>query len=153
MMLANAASGGGEDARRPAPPPSLLSAIGLHAPQRRMPAKGCHWQFCLTVMDARGRLADRTPVRAMGWSPDDSLNGKVGEGFIIIQRGEDGTCLVTAQGHLRVLSPIRLSAELSTGVRLLAVARREEGVVILCAMDLVESALAAFIDIGSGGVT
>lgn len=154
MAFANAASGGGEGARRPAKAPtSLLAAIGLPAPQRCRSPKACHWQYCLTVMDARGRLADRAPVRAMGWSPDDSLNGKVGEGFIIIQRGEDRTCLVTAQGRLRVLSPIRLSAELSTGVRLLAVARRKEGVVILCTMDLVESALAAFIDSGSGGVT
>lgn len=154
MAFANAASGGGEGARRPATAPtSLLAAIGLPAPHRRRPAKGCRWQYCLTVMDARGRLADRAPVRAMGWSPDDSLNGKVGAGFITIQRGEDGTCLVTAQGHLRILSSIRHLAELSAGLRLLVVVRRKEGVVILCTMDLVESALAAFIDSDSGGVT
>ncbi len=154
MAFANAASGGGEGARRPAKAPtSLLAAIGLPALQRRGSAKGCRWQYCLTVMDARGRLADRAPVRAMGWRPDDSLNGEVGEGFITIQRGEDRTCLVTEQGHLRVLSSIRHLAELSAGVRLLVVVRRKEGVVILCTMDLVESALAAFMDGDSGGVT
>lgn len=154
MAFANAASGGDEGARRPAKAPtSLLAAIGLPAPRRRRSANGGHWQYCLSVMDVRGRLADRAPVRAMGWSPGDSLNGKVGDGFITIQRGEDGTCLVTAQGHLRVLSPIRHSADLCGGERLLVVARRKEGAVILCTMDLVESALAAFIRSDSGGVT
>lgn len=154
VAFANAASGVDEGARLSAKAPtSLLAAIGLPAPRRRRSANGGHWQYRLSVMDARGRLADRAPVRAMGWTPGDWLNGKVGDGFIIIERGEDGTCLVTAQGHLRVLSAIRHSAELSAGERFLVIARRKEGAVILCTMDLVESALAAFMRSDSGGVT
>jgi hypothetical protein len=115
------------------------------------PEDGVH--YVVTAVDARGRLADASPIRALGWTPGSQITLHVLAGAVIIATpatpphnppgtaappsaiGQAGRTRVrparpaiTAQGHLRLPATIRHGCRLRPGSRLLVAAHRRTGV-------------------------
>jgi len=96
--------------------------------------------YAVTPIDARGRLADRSPIRALGWPPGQPITITVTQQAIIVTAQAGGTESITRQGHLRLPARIRHSCHLNTGDRLL-VATAPPGVLVAYTTALLESML------------
>lgn len=88
-------------------------------------------RYCVTTtIDDRGRLADRTPLKVLGWAPGAAVTVSMvhNAGIILVRaRGSDA---VTRQGHLRLSANVRHGCRIHTGDRLLVVAHTTEDVLV-----------------------
>lgn len=91
----------------PGPPPTTGSPAAYHT---------------VTAMDARGRLADRSPLASLGWQPGLPVCFRVITGGVLVVAAPDGLYAVTRQGHLRLPTPLRHLFRLRAGDRLLVAA-------------------------------
>jgi bifunctional DNA-binding transcriptional regulator/antitoxin component of YhaV-PrlF toxin-antitoxin module len=105
----------------PTPPPSLY--------------------YTVSPIDARGRLADRSPVRALGWRPDQPITITVRQQAIVVTPQAGGADSITRQGHLRLPARIRHIYHLNTGDRLLVAVAPTPGVLVAYTVALLESIL------------
>lgn len=94
----------------------------------------------VTPIDDRGRLADRSPIRAVGWSPGQSVTISVTRDNIVIVR-PDGPESITRQGHLRLLARIRHMCRLSAGDRLLVLVTPTVSLIVVYPMATLEAIL------------
>lgn len=95
--------------------------------------------FCVvTPMDDRGRLADRSPIRAAGWSPGQPVTISITRDHIAIVG--DGPHAITDHGHIRLPSYVRHACRLVPGDRLL-VAVPAPGVLAVYPMAALEAIL------------
>ncbi|WP_245589419.1 hypothetical protein [Amycolatopsis balhimycina] len=58
--------------------------------------------YAVTTVDSRGRLADRSPLRVLGWSPLSRVSIETVKGELILIRRCDGPDTITGQGHVRL---------------------------------------------------
>jgi hypothetical protein len=63
----------------PTPPPSL--------------------HYTVTPVDARGRLADRSPIRALGWLPGQPITITVLQRAVVVTAQAGAADAITGQGH------------------------------------------------------
>lgn len=128
------------------------SRTGLPMPALR-PVQAAETVFCaVTTVDARGRLADRSPARVLGWSPGQQLAASILAGVVRLEAVQAGGLTVTKQGHVRLPSETRHAVGLSTGDRVLAVARTDLGVVMVYPMPVVAELLRLHDGAGSTGL-
>jgi hypothetical protein len=73
-------------------------------------------------MDARGRLADRSPLTALGWQPGLPVTFRIITGGVLVVADPNSQYAVTRQGHLRLPAPLRHLFRLRAGDRLLVAA-------------------------------
>jgi hypothetical protein len=99
------------------PPPRALPLATL---VERAPRTGAF--HAVTTIDSRGRLADRSPLRALGWPPLSRVSINSINGELIVVRRCDGPDSVTSQGHLRLPARVRHVCRLERGERLLVAA-------------------------------
>lgn len=78
--------------------------------------------YGLSALDDRGRLADRTVMRALGWSAGLRLDIRKTTGLLVIHSYVNGEFQVTGQGHLRLPAFLRHRCGLETGDRVLLAA-------------------------------
>lgn len=78
--------------------------------------------YCVTPINDRGRLADRSALRLMQWSALQSIEYEVEPGIVRVTRSGSGMWTVTRQGHLRIPSSVRLAVGIRPIDRLLVVA-------------------------------
>jgi hypothetical protein len=98
--------------------------------------------YCaLTPIDDRGRLADRSPIRAVGWSPGQAITISVAQKTVIVVSQPNGAECITRQGHLRLPARVRHLCRLTPGDRLLIAAAPGPGVLVGYTMPLLESIL------------
>ncbi|MFC4951085.1 hypothetical protein [Pseudonocardia sp. GCM10023141] len=94
----------------------------------------------VTPPDRAGRIADRSLCRHMGWNQQTGIRFEVRGRFVIVTA--DGSApAITTQGHLRVPLAIRRRCRIDAGTRLLIVAWRENGTVVICTASAVEEML------------
>lgn len=105
----------------PVPPPSLYCA--------------------LTPIDDRGRLANRSPIRAVGWPPGQSITISIVRQTVVVISQSNGTESITRQGHLRLPARVRHICRLTSGDRLFIAAAPACGILIGYTMPLLESIL------------
>ncbi|MFG1611046.1 hypothetical protein [Actinoplanes sp. NPDC049265] len=95
----------------------------------------------VTTVDRDGRLADQTPVTHVGWSPGDTVALHTRAGPVIVARTPparaDTRTVITKRGHLRLPLHIRRICELVTGDRVVIVAHREPGELIIMPASIV----------------
>ncbi|WHT20186.1 hypothetical protein N8J89_03685 [Crossiella sp. CA-258035] len=99
--------------------------------------------YLVTPIDQRGRLADRSPLRALGWEPGRSISISVTDAAVIVVTGRRGAHTLTRQGHLRLPASVRHQCGLATGDRLLVVALTGHGLLVAYTPAAVSSILAA----------
>jgi len=99
-----------------APPPRLpVAALIDRAPRTAT-------FYAVTTVDSRGRLADRSPLRVLGWPPLSRVSIDTVRGELIIIRRCDGPDTITGQGHVRLPARIRHLCRLEPCERLLVAA-------------------------------
>ncbi|WP_344412148.1 hypothetical protein [Amycolatopsis minnesotensis] len=134
----------------------ILSTRSPGAPQTRQqtkslptatllePAQSGTLYFVVTTIDSRGRLADRSPLRVLGWTPDCTITiTALGRAVIVVTRSA-GPDAVTRQGHLRLPAPIRHVCRLNTGARLLVAASLDRDLLAVYPGSSVEASLLAY---------
>ncbi|WP_344616874.1 hypothetical protein [Dactylosporangium salmoneum] len=94
-----------------------------------------------TTVDARGRLADGSPARVLGWSPGQLLTIVVTAGVVQLATAQDSALALTKQGYLRLPSEIRHAIGLVQGDRVLAVARPALDTVMIYSMPVLAELL------------
>lgn len=98
--------------------------------------------YCaLTPIDDRGRLADRSPIRAIGWPPGQAITISVVQETVIVVSQSNGAECITRQGHLRLPARVRHICRLTSGDRLLIAAAPGPGVLVGYTMPSLESIL------------
>lgn len=76
--------------------------------------------FVSTKIDNRGRLADRSAVRELGWRPEAQVSFSANRGALIVVSG-CGHYGITRQGYLRLPAEVRHRCRVAAGDRLLVV--------------------------------
>jgi hypothetical protein len=96
--------------------------------------------FCtVTPMDRRGRLADRSPIRAAGWPPGQpvTISASRDPHLVIVQACGPET--ITRDGHLRLPARIRHGCKLSAGDRLFITVTTAPPIVAVYPMATIET--------------
>ncbi|GAB3581258.1 hypothetical protein GCM10027445_52970 [Amycolatopsis endophytica] len=116
----------GSTSRRAADPtaddfPSSRSPRPLPVAPVRAQPKTSGIYFTATPVDNRGRLADRSPLRVLGWAPKTQVTFTVRTDGVLVAARSPSPYTVTQQGHLRLPAAMRHALRLSPGVRVLVV--------------------------------
>lgn len=78
--------------RRPLPVPALADP----------PPEAGPTVYALSAVDQSGRVADRSVVRALGWSPGTRLDIREHDGLITIRSAADGVHVIDVRGYLHL---------------------------------------------------
>ncbi|GAA0739650.1 hypothetical protein GCM10010199_63840 [Dactylosporangium roseum] len=117
------------------------SLAGLPMPALRSVAAAEDMYCVVTTVDARGRLADGSPARVLGWLPGQLLTIVITAGVVQLSTAQDSGVAVTKQGYLRLPSEIRHAVGLVQGDRVLAVARPALDTVMIYSMPVLAELL------------
>ncbi|MEV4139876.1 hypothetical protein AB0J72_47920 [Dactylosporangium sp. NPDC049742] len=119
--------------RSPTAPP-----LGLLAP-RGATAQAFTSIYCVvTTIDDRGRLADRSPVKALGWAAGQPVTSQPAQDHVMLAADAAGDPAVNRQGFLRLPIPVRRMLQLTAGDRLLVVTDATEDLMIVYTMSAVQ---------------
>lgn len=117
---------------------------GLPVPSLPTQVQRTSSRFAFTTIDDRGRLGDRSLVRALNWQPGASLRPTVlDEQFIVLSRSA-GTALVTKLGHVRLPAAIRHRCQLRAGDGLLLAASVGLDFLVVCTTWALDQMLVAY---------
>lgn len=81
--------------------------------------------YDVTTVDRWGRLVARTCVATLSWQPGTRVTMREVSGLVVVTANEDGTSVVTRQGHLRLPLAVRRWCALPAGTRVLVTADPE----------------------------
>lgn len=87
--------------------------------------------YGMAAVDCRGRVADRSVLAALGWTPGTNLNIHHAQGLLAFRCDLHGVLTITPQGHLRIPAPQRHRYALAAGDRVLLAAHPSCGVLIV----------------------
>src|SRR5690242_4927675 len=107
---------------RPGETGTIAAVGGLSLPRvvERLPEPP-HLLFAVTGVAANGRIAGRSCVRALDWTPSTRLQVTASPGVVSVTENPDGEQRIDADGHLRLLTTSRRVAGFRAGERLLLV--------------------------------
>lgn len=126
----------------PIPHPTTLPVVTLRAPQDRSPL-----YYAVSSVDDRGRIADRTSVRHVGWRPGQSVTLSIVGSAVVVQAFLGGADKITRQGRLLLPARIRHACHIRPRDRLLVAASAERRAILVAHTALLDAALtSAFTD-------
>jgi hypothetical protein len=106
--------------------------------------------YVVTAVDARGRLADASPVRVLGWAPGCPVTLHIVRGLVVVatrgdaRAGGHGGLPITRQGHLRLPASVRHACRLHPGSRLLVAAHPDTEVIVAFTTRVLDGVLRAY---------
>lgn len=106
--------------------------------------------FTATPVDNRGRLADRSPLRVLGWVPNTQVSFMVRADGVLVAAREPSPYTVTQQGHLRLPADMRRALRLSPGARLLVVVLPGSDLLAMYTATALEGLVLARVEPGAG---
>ena len=118
-----------------------IQVIGLPLAPLRAPMPAPSLYCAVTPIDERGRLADRSPIRALEWSPGQPITILVVRETVVVSSGSNGAESITRQGHLRLPAHVRHLCRITPGDRLLIAAAPGPGVLVGYTTPSLESIL------------
>jgi len=118
-----------------------IQVIGLPLAPLLAPMPAPSLYCAVTPIDDRGRLADRSPIRALEWSPGQPVTISVVRETVVVTSGPNGAESITRQGHLRLPAHVRHLCRITAGDRLLIVAAPGPGVLVGYTTPSLESIL------------
>lgn len=97
-------------------------------------------RYAVTPCDRHGRLADRSPVKAMRWAAGQHLTIEPGQGrdTIVIRADAAGPAALSSHGFLRLPSAARRCCHIREGDQLLVAAYPDSGLVVVCSLVAVD---------------
>jgi hypothetical protein len=113
---------------------------GLPLPPLLSPAPRSSLFCVVTPIDDRGRLADRSPIRAVNWSPGEPVTISVTHDHIVIVR-RGGPESITRHGHLRLPARVRHMCCMRAGDRLFVTVIPTPGLLAVYPMAALEAIL------------
>jgi hypothetical protein len=115
---------------------------GLPIPALREPA-GAGMQCWVTPVDRNGRLANRSAVAFLGWSAGRRVGMTTAPGpIVVVADGEDH--LLDARGHVSLSLAARRRCRIATGDRVLVIADRQQGGLLVIPMGVVHEMVDGF---------
>ena len=107
------------------------SSLAIPLPEIRFQERNAEEYVTVTPIDKGGRLADRSPLSALGWHPGYRvrITAHPNKGVIVVV--PDGPHRLMAAGHLRLPSDIRHACHLENGDRLLVIAYPRQSLLIM----------------------
>ncbi|MEU4383562.1 AbrB/MazE/SpoVT family DNA-binding domain-containing protein [Micromonospora echinofusca] len=81
----------------------------------------------MATLDSHGRIADRSAMKGLHWSPGLRLHIKERRGLIVVSADNQGVFKVTKEGHVRLPAVVRQWCGLAAGDRVLIVAEPASG--------------------------
>ena len=100
-------------------------------------------RYAFTTIDERGRLGDRSLVRALNWLPGTSLKPAVIDDQVIVLARSAGTAKVTKLGHVRLPAAIRHRCQLRAGDGLLLATSSDHDLLVVCTAWALDQMLGA----------
>jgi hypothetical protein len=85
----------------------------------------------MAAMDDRGRVADRSVLRVLGWDAGTRVRVEVAAGIAVVTADLSGPSRITASSHLRLAASVRHRLGLRPGDRLLLAASPAASRVVL----------------------
>lgn len=116
-----------------------VSRHGLPLPQFGQKLQSEMAIGAITPLDVNGRLADRAPLRALGWTAGDALTLKYRNGVVVVERQRGGQWRLTRQGHLLLPVPMRRRCLLAAGDRALVLAYPDCDSLLVLTMGVLEA--------------
>ncbi|AIJ23244.1 AbrB/MazE/SpoVT family DNA-binding domain-containing protein [Amycolatopsis methanolica] len=113
------------------------AAIGIGTTRRTLPLptmpvpRTSNVVYGMAAVDCRGRVADRTVLTALSWTPGTRLDIREAHGLLLIRRDDHGMFGITKQGHLRLPAHVRHRCRLVPGDRVLLVTDPKRELVIV----------------------
>lgn len=117
-----------------------LPLARLMAPERN----GTLHVVVTTTIDGRGRVADRSPLRLLGWGANHPVAVSLAQCAPVIIVRPGGSQTISGQGHLRLPLAIRRVCRLEARDRLLVVAFPRRGLLAAYPMATVDVMLLAY---------
>ncbi|MGK8557238.1 hypothetical protein [Nocardia gipuzkoensis] len=96
-----------------------------------MPEHAQAMYYSVTTIGGNGRLSDSSPLKQLGWEPNQVLAIETTDEVIVVTECDDGPYAVTSQHHLHLPAEVRRSFRIQAGDRLLAVAAPEQRLLAL----------------------
>jgi hypothetical protein len=137
-------------ARQPRTGTDLPTASGLPIPALANAVPSAGIRCVVTLLDRDGRLADRSAVSFANWPAGRAVNLVVEPGPILVARPGGDLC-ITARGHLRVPLALRRVCRIGTGDRVLLVADRRRGELLVIPMATLHDMIIAWFGSYDGG--
>lgn len=110
--------------------PGAASARKIPVPELPELRKGSA-VYGLATLDHRGRIADLSTVRVMGWSRHTRLDIREHGGLLLVSASPQGVFSLTTQGHVRLPTTVRRWCGLDTGDRVLLMAEPGAGLLVV----------------------
>lgn len=98
--------------------------------------------YALSAVDKSGRIADRSIVRALGWTPGIRLDIREQAGIIVACATPGGVHRVDDRGHLHLPLAVRRWCRLAAGDRVLLAADPATGVLMAHTLAVLDRLLA-----------
>ncbi len=102
--------------------------------------------YGLSAVDGRGRIADQTVTRALGWQPGNPLSIRVTDGLIIVTAAADGQLAVSSQGRVYLPTSARHACRITAGDRVLLAAEPADGVLTVHSLATLDAMISRFRD-------
>ncbi|QUH05994.1 AbrB/MazE/SpoVT family DNA-binding domain-containing protein [Saccharopolyspora erythraea] len=100
------------------------------------------WGYGIGRVDASGRIAENTVVRALGWAAGDHLSVSVRGGAAVVRRDPQGAFTIPSAGRVLLPAPVRTRVGVGAGDRLLLAADPAQDVVVAFPMWALDAVLA-----------
>ena len=103
------------------------TGVGPHRPLARPPLplaplrekRARPWLYTVSTLDNRGRVADASVVRALGWAAGTRLSVREQGGLVVVRKDDQGVFRTSTTGHLLISAPVRQWCGLRSGDRVL----------------------------------
>ncbi len=105
----------------------------------------------IAALDDRGRVAERSMVRALGWQPGQRLAIRAGTQVITITADPAGVFTLARRGHIPLPVAARRWCFLAPGDRVLLAAAPQQAVLRLYTMAALEAMISGFGTSQAGG--
>lgn len=98
----------------------------------------------ITPVDTSGRLADRAPLKALGWPAGRPIDISCDGSSVTVTECRDGRWKITQQGHLLLPASLRRSYGIAAGDRVLALAHPDRASLLVYTMRALDLMVALY---------
>lgn len=116
----------------------------LPLPERRPRSRGGPVQYRIAAVDHRGRMAEASLMRLLGWGPGEQVEVVEKSGIVLVHRHPRGSSSLTRRGHVQLPLATRRWCGVDAGDRLLLAAVPDFGVLLVHTMAALDDMVRSF---------